>query len=97
MLGVVVPVAKSLRNSGFGPSRLGVESGAFLASLISALKSFFGDAVLIDTFFDGGVLPGVVGRIICGVNCFEGVLGFFTGVGWRDLGVTDCLPTIFPG
>jgi hypothetical protein len=44
------------------------------------LKSFLGDAERYWMFFDGGVLPGVVGRVGTGVICFEGVTSFFTGV-----------------
>ena len=40
-------------------------------------------------FFAGGVLPGVVGRIGCGVSCLDGVPGFLLGVGCLDFGVKE--------
>ena len=90
MLGVIAPVLTFVWKSGFSGLGLVVEAESCLAFvLISALKSFFGDADLTDTFFEGGVFPGVVGRMGCGVSCFEGVLGFLSGVGCCDLGVTE--------
>jgi len=88
MLGVAMPVLKSSWNNGFNTVGCGEA-----ASLISALNSFLGEPVLNVTFLDGGVFPGVVGRVGTGVNCLEGVIGFLIGVDRFDagFGVTDRL------
>lgn len=74
-----------------------LECGVDWALLISALKSFFGDAARKVTFLFGGVLPGVVGRGATGVTCFEGVAGFLIGVVCLEAlpGVDCALPTLF--
>ena len=66
-----------------------------VAALISALNNRFGEEVRITTFFEGGVFPGVVGREGCGVDCLDGVVGFFTGVEeCLDRGVVEILASL---
>jgi hypothetical protein len=81
-LGVAIPVLVSFWNNLFGVAVFLVAEdwGVDEAALVSSLKRRFGEDVRIVTFFEGGVLPGVVGRAGCGVICFDGVAGFLMGV-----------------